>query len=330
LEKKNVSYNFAFHTGKRIEDFYITKEELDNLDKPSYEVRPFNYFRCHSEKIGKGILSTANKKGMPNKRIEMDISNQDTILMQFKDKLFENPNLYQNSTLRKDTASIIDELHEYFNKFCSYSSAQFDLSAIRQPRDAKVKGELLLKDGSNFVNVFNYYKNSDIFFKNEFDAKLKELMPIIDLTDITFEFDKLVFRVGYDKKQYTLNDLSDGMIKALILTMLINLPINNSFSLLAIDEPEMNLHPAWQKAIGKWIQTSSNFRQCFISTHSPDFLDVFTEGFKNNQVGIFVFNPQNDCLIKKLDYQYIKEDLENWELGDLYRVNDPALGGWPW
>jgi predicted ATPase len=186
-----------------------------------------------------------------------------------------------------------------------------------------------LKDGSNFVNVFNYYKTTDIFFKKAFESKLQELMPV-DLTDITFEFDKFVFRVGYNKKQYTLNDLSDGTIKALLLTMLINLPINNSFSLLAIDEPEMNLHPAWQKCIGKWIQTSSNFRQCFISTHSPDFLDVFTEGFKQNLVSIFIFDPKQDEIIKKIEYTQIKESLGEWELGDLYRVNDPAIGGWPW
>ncbi|MEZ3463817.1 MAG: ATP-binding protein [Lachnospiraceae bacterium] len=47
--------------------------------------------------------------------------------------------------------------------------------------------------------------------------------------------------------------------------------------MLAIDEPEMNLHPAWQKVVGNWIQTADTFYQCFISTHSPDFLDVFTE-----------------------------------------------------
>jgi len=34
--------------------------------------------------------------------------------------------------------------------------------------------------------------------------------------------------------------------------------------------------------------------------------------------------------IKKITYADIAEDLGDWELGDLYRTNDPALGGWPW
>ena len=48
------------------------------------------------------------------------------------------------------------------------------------------------------------------------------------------------------------------------------------------------------------------------------------------EVSVFVFDPREECLVKKLDYKKIKDDLEDWELGDLYRVNDPAIGGWPW
>ena len=39
---------------------------------------------------------------------------------------------------------------------------------------------------------------------------------------------------------------------------------------------------------------------------------------------------ESNCRINKISYQDIAEDLGDWELGDLYRTNDPALGGWPW
>lgn len=329
-ENKSVDYRFSFQVGPNRQDFFITLESLDDLQKPSYKKEPFNYFRCHTEHSGQGMFSTASKKGQSNKRIPITISAQETVLMQFKDKLFENPKLYKDDTLRKDITLILEEMQSYFRKFFSYSSAQFNLTAMRQPNDIKERGDLLLKDGSNFVNVFNYYKTEDIYFKNIFEQKLRKLIPTLDATDIAMEFNKFAFRMAYNGKQYDLSDMSDGTLKAMLLTMLIHLPVNNGFSLLAIDEPEMNLHPAWQKTIGKWIQLSNNFRQCFISTHSPDFLDEFTEGFKQGLVGVFVFDPSNEKLIKKLEYDKIKEDLDNWELGDLYRVNDPALGGWPW
>ena len=116
----------------------------------------------------------------------------------------------------------------------------------------------------------------------------------------------------------------------MLLALLIHVPVNNGFSMLAIDEPEMNIHPAWQQILGRWIQYSNNFEQCFISTHSPDFLDTFTEGFKRGDVSVFVFDPREEVLIRKLQYSELKEELQDWELGDLYRVNDPSVGGWPW
>lgn len=41
-----------------------------------------------------------------------------------------------------------------------------------------------------------------------------------------------------------------------------------------------------------------------------------------------VFRDKED--IKKITYEDIADELGDWELGDLYRTNDPALGGWPW
>ncbi len=143
-------------------------------------------------------------------------------------------------------------------------------------------------------------------------------------------YDKLVFKLVYDDKQYDLSDISEGTLKGLILNLLINMPLEKPCSLLAIDEPETNLHPAWQKVIGNWLQTSSNLNQCFISTHSPDFLDSFTEEFKHNHVAVFVFDNNGANTIKKITYEDIADELGDWELGDLYRTNDPALGGWPW
>ncbi|MBF0477178.1 MAG: hypothetical protein HQK59_15415 [Deltaproteobacteria bacterium] len=35
--------------------------------------------------------------------------------------------------------------------------------------------------------------------------------------------------------------------------------------------------------------------------------------------------------VRNLDRKDVAEHLtEGWELGDLYRVGDPDVGGWPW
>lgn len=143
--------------------------------------------------------------------------------------------------------------------------------------------------------------------------------------------DNGVLRVDINGITYSIGDLSTGAAKALILGILLSIPERVHSTSLMIDDIDINLHPAWQKVIGNGVQTSSSFNQCFISTHSPDFLDSFTEGFKTGDVAIFVFNHGNPfSSIKKITYQDIAEELGDWELGDLYRTNDPAIDGWPW
>ena len=199
---------------------------------------------------------------------------------------------------------------------------------MRAPVSVKNLDSILSYDGANFTNVFNHYKSADIMWKSRFESFMKELIPNLQIVDTVTNYDNLIFKLVYGDEQYDLSDISEGTLKGLILNMLINMPMETKKSMLAIDEPENNLHPAWQKVIGNWIQTSENYEQCFISTHSPDFLDVFTEEFKHENVAVFVFD--NNGTIKKITYADIADELGEWELGDLYRTNDPALGGWPW
>jgi len=325
-ERKNVCYQFNFHTGNEMKDFFIVRESLDDNYKSSKEKKKFNYFTCN-EKPGEGYISKAVERGESNYRISFDIPKNDTILRQFDKIRLNNREIYEESERQ---VGLIQKLEEYFGKYYFYSSSQFDLNKIREPQNIQNDGRVLEKDGSNFVNVLNYYKNQNMNNIIVYLEKLKELMPTLELADVMAEFNKLRFKLQYEGQLFNLSDLSDGTVKALILTLLIQIPINEGLAMLAIDEPEMNIHPAWQQIIGRWIQQSDNFKQCFISTHSPDFLDVFTEGFKRGEVSVFVFDPREECLVKKLDYKKIKDDLEDWELGDLYRVNDPAIGGWPW
>ena len=250
--KKKVNYKFCFHTGKQLPDFFITRERLDNVYKPKNKKNPFNYFTCQ-EKPGEGYISRAVKKGEGNNRMSFRIPHNDTVLRQFDQIRLENKSIYTES---EKQVGMIQALQDYFGKYYFYSSSQFDLKKIREPQGVQLNGNTLEKDGSNFVNVFNYYKNKDIYTGKIFFEKLKQLMPSLDSADVLAEFNKLVFKVGYEGKQFTLNDLSDGTIKALLLTLLIHVPVNDGFSMLAIDEPEMNIHPA-----ADYRQMDSVFRE---------------------------------------------------------------------
>lgn len=328
LNGEPVRYKFSFGVGSTVKKCNIVLEELSSSKQEGNYEKEFNYFRCHDQKIGLGNFSTAIQKGQKNRRLAFEIDSKETIIMQFKDILLKNKKIYGNELIRINIAQLLYDLQKYFEGFSVYTSAQFDTRKMREPANLKSVDDILNYDASNFTNVFNCYKSEDILWKSLFEERMRELIPNLKVADTVNAYDKLIFKLVYNNEQYDLSDVSEGTIKGLILNMLINMPMRGERSLLAIDEPETNLHPAWQKVVGNWIQSSDTFAQCFISTHSPDFLDVFTEEFKQENVAVFVFG--NDECIKKIKYRDIIDELGDWELGDLYRTNDPALGGWPW
>ncbi len=332
LNGEPVRYKFSYAVGSNIEDCNIVLEELNattRLPDEGYQ-QEFNYFRCHDNSVGIGHFSTAMRKGKTNRRLRFNVDSKEILSMQFKDILLTNKTIYGSDIIRVDIAKMLYDLEAFFRGFSVYTSAQFNTKKMREPVSSKSIDGTLNLDASNFVNVFSKYKAEDIMWKKHFEDKMKALIPNLEMADSVNVYEKLIFKMLYGDKQYDLSDVSEGTLKGLILNMLINMPFEQKVSLLAIDEPETNLHPAWQKVVGNWLQMSETFKQCFVSTHSPDFLDVFTEEFKQGRVAVFVFDNNSDNLIKKVKYEDIVDELGEWELGDLYRTNDPALGGWPW
>ena len=77
------------------------------------------------------------------------------------------------------------------------------------------------------------------------------------------------------------------------------------------------------------VKQAAKKTQVIITTHSPDLLDRFTDCLEN----VFCFSSVNNThfKIKTLSKELLETQLnEGWELGDLYRVGDPNVGGWPW
>ncbi len=328
LNGNPLEYIFACTVGDRIENCNIVLEELNSAIKDKKYDQVFNYFRCHEKRLGDGVFSSSIVKGDSNKRLRFKLDCKESLIRQFKDILLNNAGIYGNTLVRGELQNLLYQIQDYFSQYSVYATSKFNTEKMRIPVNVKNIDSTLSYDGANFTNVFNHYKSADIMWKNKFELYMRELIPDLQAVDTVSFYDNLIFKLAYRNEQYDLSDVSEGTLKCLILNMLINMPMGTKKSMLAIDEPENNLHPAWQKVVGNWIQTSGNYDQCFVSTHSPDFLDVFTEEFKHENVAVFVFD--NNKTIKKITYADIADELGDWELGDLYRTNDPALGGWPW
>lgn len=198
-----------------------------------------------------------------------------------------------------------------------YSNQSINLNEAHKPQPiVDYEG---LWDGSmaTFANALHWNGTND-----KYAEKLKELIHNLDYVGTTVKENKVHIYVSIGGKRFSQSELSDGTLRAMLLTWLLYGP-EEQLKCLAIDDIEAGLHPAWQQVICRWLQYSTRFEQCFVSTHSPDLLDTFTEGFKLGNVNIFVLDNGE---AKQLEV----DELEDWGLGDLYRAGDPYIGGWPW
>lgn len=331
LEQQEVDYKLIFHVGSSLDEFYIMLESLDDADNSGFYSIPFNFFRCHDKKSGEGYFSTARKLGEKNARVIVPVRSDETVFRQFDKLVITNDKLNNRTYIRETLFSILEDMKSFFGRFYACASSMFDFAKVRELCEVSETGKVLKRDASNFVAVYRYQCVANADFKEQFLENAQMLMH--DLSNIYVEeaFGKMAMTLVRGGQKYRLADVSDGTIEALIILLILSLSDEQHPTLIAIDEPEVNLHPAWQKILAKWIQTNGNFVQCFISTHSPDFLDEFTENFALGKVNIFVSEISQDITFQKVKRERIENEIkEGWQLGDLYRVNDPAIGGWPW
>lgn len=326
-----VVYTLRANVGKKREDNYISEEALDAAEAREGYKRPYNYFRCHSLKPGPGVgeFSTAGMEKVDNNRLRADVNKYESVLFQMDNLFFKNKELFSTPFVRDEIRRVLESMRAYFRSFYAYSCTAFNIAAIREMQDEQADGSYLKKDGSNFVNVFANTRDKDPQFEQRYLDVLKKLIGGCEEVCIREAGGKIWMELKIGGYYFSLSELSDGTIHLLLLLLMLNLPEYNGISMLAIDEPEMNLHPAWQKLLAGEILRCKSFKQCFISTHSPDFLDEFTEEFRSGDVGVFVFDPSSRIPLRRLDREELLPELEEWTLGDLYRIGDPMIGGWP-
>lgn len=328
-QHSDITYQLQFQVGSSdmiSRGFYITEERLRYTGALQGKSEPFEFINCHGKTPGRGSFSVRDKQKIAQK-VVVDVSQYDTVFRQMK-MLLESEkfrvDFYPNFN------KVVELVEDFFGRFCAYSSTDFDLRLVREPVSIQTHEKYLATNGSNFVNVLSYLDQDCDFVFNKYANILEDLIHGVTRVKFLDSGERkrgLALTIG--DLTFKLSEMSDGTIKAMILALLLWTP--QRMTILALDEPELNMHPAWLKVISGWVLRSDSADQIFISTHSPDFLDSFTAMFLSGEVGLYVFSLKEEESVKQVLPETIKESAEEgWELGDLYRVGDPLLGGWPW
>ncbi|MEB3190162.1 MAG: AAA family ATPase [Snowella sp.] len=217
-----------------------------------------------------------------------------------------------------------------YRNYHFYNSNEMNLQVIRNSEPKIGPDDVFLSTtGDNLALVVDNLSR-DIDFEDALNLAIQSIFPKtrrirsarVGRLSLTVEW----FLEGNDEPFY-LNEMSDGTVRMLCWAVILHSP--NLPTLLVIDEPELGLHPAWLSVLAQWIKKAAEKTQIILTTHSPDLLDKFTDSLEH----VYCFYPTdaNHYGIKPLSPEVLKPQLEEgWELGDLYRVGDPTVGGWPW
>jgi hypothetical protein len=143
-------------------------------------------------------------------------------------------------------------------------------------------GELLARDGSNISSVLAQLTRNNQGRKARIEEYLSKVVPGVHGVDVkiigpkeTLEFRQQVSGTR-DPWRFLAANMSDGTVRALgILVALFQAGDTNGrrIPLVAIEEPEIALHPAAAGLLRDSLREASRSTQVIVTSHSGDLLD---------------------------------------------------------
>ena len=164
------------------------------------------------------------------------------------------------------------------------------------------------RDRTPFSNVLSYWYNDIRERFNHVSESLETSTNFrIDLQD-----NRLYLLEGY-KNPIPLEEASDGTLWLVVYNIILHFA--ELSSLIAIEEPERNLHPGALTEIAKILRKIADRTQVIITTHSSQLLDAFSSESLSDSVGILLLRNLPGRGTEVLNLDDLRKDraaLDGW------------------
>ncbi|MHB1956344.1 MAG: AAA family ATPase [Sulfobacillus sp.] len=273
---------------------------LDRLGKT-------NRFSVGSEALVNEANFSSGKQKQPFKMLERDkgravvFDEADHRLIPPDDSVHDEETLLSVAGVPFGSNKWIYQFRKYLSEISIYQDVHVNRdAAIRQPSVTRFE-KRLATDGKNLVSVLHTLYTSDRDFKAQIDEGMHAAFGD--------EFEALTFPPAADQRiqlriqwkglrhPQSATDLSDGTLRFLLLMAILASP--DRPSIIAVDEPEVGLHPAMFPIIAEYAVEASRHSQIIFTTHSPQFLNAFqgqtcttsVVRWSNGETKIDILNP---------------------------------------
>jgi AAA15 family ATPase/GTPase len=266
---KEAGFTYQFKLGfMKNKNFKIVEDKLERdieiweLEKANKRFEEKNKLGIGKEviKIGKGHLSYNFSCPDDLSLVEDDFTK---LLSGFKRVKFPQRMLLLETpffNLYRSFGKVFDDISIY----------DFDTKIPKRAVPITGKTELE-EDGSNLSivlkNIIDHKEN-----KRKFSNLIKDILPFVNMVDVQkFDDKSMLFKLKetYLDRYLPASLLSDGTIN--IVALIVALYFEKK-SIIILEEPERNIHPALISKLMSMVKDASRNRQIIITTHNPEIV----------------------------------------------------------
>ena len=304
IARDSLTYELTLSRLGRTSDYRIDYEVLGNY----YRVEQGSSqqpFKLIERAASRGVLFDEGEHSLVAP--EASIPDDETLLSLVSGPFTQNRHL---TTYQKELST-----WKIYQGFQTHREAP-----IRSPQVTRAESQVS-SDGQNLVSVLHSLYTSSRDFKNEINTAMKAAFGD--------DFEELVFPPAADqriqlrvrwkslKREQSAADLSDGTLRFLFLLAVLANP--SPPPLIAIDEPEMGLHPSMLPIVAEYARDASNRSQIILTTHSPELLDSFGDKPPTTTV---VERHEGETKLRVISGDELGYWLKQYTLGDLFRSKE--------
>ncbi|HEX4955098.1 MAG TPA: AAA family ATPase [Thermoanaerobaculia bacterium] len=213
-------------------------------------------------------------------------------------------------------------LHGQYSRICLFRDWSFGPKApLRREQSAHGRGDFLSEGGENLALVLSEIGLPE---RSNFLEALRELYSgIVDFRLAIRGGNVHLYLVESDGREIPATRLSDGTLRYLCLLAILLHP--EPPPLIAIEEPELGLHPDVIPHVAELLVKASERTQLVVTTHSRLLVDALSD---HPETVIVCEKENGESRFERLDAKTLASWLEKYSLGQLWSMGE--LGGNRW
>jgi conserved domain protein len=227
--------------------------------------------------------------------------------------------LNTESKLKNNSLPRSKYIQKYLSQIRKY---HFHDTGVNSPfnKESNIHNDIyfLYEEGSNLAAFLYHIKNTQLVTYNIIIKTIQSIAPYFRDFYLLPEESGLIrlkWQSNYGETIYGVNDLSDGTIRFIALSILFLQPIPPQ--VIIIDEPELGLHPtAIAKLAGLIKSVSRRGTQVILATQSTDLISHFDA---ENIITVDQINGES--VFERLNTENISLWLEEYTIDDLWKRN---------